>query len=57
MAGFCGYGNYDAEHWLLGMEEGSGGSVDEIARRLDAWQSQGEPELADVVTFSTAIGG
>jgi hypothetical protein len=57
MTGFCGYGDHKAESWLFGMEEGSDGTVDEIARGLNTWRGQGKPELADVVTFSTAIGG
>src|SRR6266852_2464019 len=57
MTGFCGYGDYNADHWLFGMEEGSDGTVDEIARRLNTWRDQAGPELADVVAFSKAIGG
>jgi hypothetical protein len=54
---FCGYGNQNADYWLFGMEVGSDGTVDEIARRLNTWQGQGKPELADVVTFSNGVGG
>jgi len=57
MAGFCGYGDHNGDHWLFGMEEGSDGTADEITRRLDTWRAQGKPELADVVTFSQAVGG
>lgn len=51
MTRFCGYGDYGTDYWLVGLEEGSVGTMDEIASRLSAWQGQGKPELADMVRF------
>src|SRR5260370_42148912 len=51
MTGFYGYGDYCADCWLVGMEEGGGSTVDEIARRLDTWRNGGRSELADLVNF------
>jgi hypothetical protein len=31
---FYGYGNYAAPFWFIGIEEGGGGTDDEIRRRL-----------------------
>jgi hypothetical protein len=54
--GFYGYGNWSARVWFVGMEEGGGGSVAEIARRIDAWWTRGRNELEDLATYHEAIG-
>lgn len=54
MTSFFGYGSWNANLWFVGMEEGGGESIDEIERRLTAWD--GSDELADVRDFHRAIG-
>jgi hypothetical protein len=44
---FYGYGNYEGDWWLIGMEEGSGGTDDEIRTRLRLWNERGRKELED----------
>lgn len=51
---FYGYGSWDAKLWFVGMEEGGGDSLDEIERRLAAWD--GSDDLADLREFHRAIG-
>lgn len=46
---FNGYGDYHAPHWLVGMEEGGGGSLAEITRRLTKWHNQGRGALLDLM--------
>ena len=53
---FFGYGNLYAPVWFVGMEEGGGGSADEIGRRLDAWRDRGRPVLDDLAEFHNAFG-
>jgi hypothetical protein len=54
MARFYGYGCWDAPLWFVGMEEGGGESLDEIGRRLDAWD--GSDDLADLREFHMLTG-
>jgi hypothetical protein len=56
IAGFYGYGHYAAGYWFVGMEEGGGGSLEEIACRLAAWDKRGRKELEDVVDYSREVG-
>lgn len=56
MYGFHGYGSYDAPYWFVGMEEGSTGTVDEIAHRISVWAQRGKRELDDLVGFHRATG-
>ena len=51
-----GYGSYDAPYWLVGIEEGSSGTPDEIARRLARWRDRGRTELDDVAEYHRTIG-
>jgi hypothetical protein len=51
---FFGYGNYRGNWWLVGMEEGGGNSVDEVANRLRLWNERGRRELEDVDMFSSS---
>lgn len=54
MRTFFGYGSWSAPLWFVGMEEGGGGSLDEIERRLGAWTGE---ELEDLRRFHHALGG
>lgn len=56
MDGFYGYGDYSARYWFIGLEEGGGGSEDEIERRLNAWDRRGRNELEDLAEFHAAFG-
>ncbi|HKP53021.1 MAG TPA: hypothetical protein VJ183_10245 [Chloroflexia bacterium] len=42
---FYGYGNYQGRYWFIGMEEGGGGSTEEVSRRLSAWDDRGRKEV------------
>jgi len=53
---FYGYGNYQARFWFIGMEEGGGQTLDEIARRIAAWDRRGRQELEDVAEYHHAVG-
>jgi hypothetical protein len=53
---FYGYGDYEGRTWLVGMEEGGGGSCEEIGARLQAWDQRGRRELEDVAAYHTAFG-
>lgn len=44
---FYGYGTYTAPYWFVGMEEGGGNSLDEVAERITRWHKRGQPELRD----------
>lgn len=48
---FYGYGNYRGKWWLVGLEEGGGGSIADIEWRLRAWDDRGRRELEDVSIF------
>lgn len=50
---FFGYGSWDADLWFVGMEEGGGSSIDELIRRLNAWDRT--DELADLVAYHRKI--
>ncbi len=55
MHGFYGYGDYDADVWFVGMEEGLG-STDEIRPHLETWRERGERELEDLRDFQLTKG-
>jgi hypothetical protein len=44
---FYGYGTYAAPYWFVGMEEGGGNSLDEVAERINVWNNRGRCELRD----------
>jgi hypothetical protein len=52
---FYGYGSFRARYWFIGMEEGGGQSLAEVANRLDAWQ-RGRKTLEHLADFHRAIG-
>ncbi len=37
MHSFYGYGNWKSNFWFVGIEEGGGGDIDNVRRRLDSW--------------------
>jgi hypothetical protein len=41
---FYGYGSYEGKYWFVGMEEGGGGSFEELDRRLRSWKADGKKE-------------
>jgi hypothetical protein len=53
---FYGYGTYSAKYWFIGIEEGGGGSIPEIERRVSCWLNRGGHELEDLVEYHSAIG-
>ena len=55
MATFFGYGRYQGDWWLVGMEEGGGDSVQDIQARLRVWNERGRRELEDVEMFTYSI--
>lgn len=55
IADFAGYGNPSAAIWFVGMEEGSGKGVPELARRVDAWSIRGRRPLEDLAAYHRAI--
>lgn len=50
---FFGYGSWDARLWFIGMEEGGGDSLEELVRRLKAWDRSNE--LMDIKAFHNEI--
>lgn len=48
---FYGSGTYDGSFWFVGMEEGGGGSLDKVLRRLEVWKKLGGSELVDLSEF------
>lgn len=45
MRTFYGYGTHEAPYWLIGMEEGGGGSFTRVEERLRNWRDAGQPAL------------
>lgn len=54
--GFYGYGNLNAPHWFIGMEEGGGDNPDEIRQRLTIWRGRGGNVIEDLAEYHRAIG-
>lgn len=52
---FYGYGTYSASYWFIGLEEGGGWSVEEIAARLGVWQRGGRQELEDLFEYHSEL--
>lgn len=53
---FFGYGSWAAPIWIVGMEEGGGGTVAEVTRRLAVWEQRGQRDLEDLAQYHHAIG-
>lgn len=56
MNGFYGYGDYAGKYWLVGMEEGGGGFVEDVQRRLAIWTNRGARELEDLAEYHFDLG-
>src|SRR4051794_23061661 len=56
IATFYGYGDYRAQYWFVGMEEGGGDTLEANAARLAAWDSRGRRELEDLVEYHSPLG-
>lgn len=52
---FWGYGNVRANYWFVGMEEGGGGSFEEVDRRITQWNKRGRNTFEDLYEFHKAI--
>ncbi|MCZ4367540.1 hypothetical protein [Sulfitobacter dubius] len=56
MKSFLGYGDFDAETWFVGMEEGGGNNLEDIQTRINTWAERGERILEDCAEYHHAIG-
>ena len=54
--GFFGYGSWKAKIWFVGMEEGGGGSLEDVVSRLVAWDKKGRKKLQDLRSFHVDRG-
>ena len=59
--GFFGYGNWNADYWLIGLEERGAAVADEFSRRFTAWkglyltqQQRNDGVLVDLRSFHAA---
>lgn len=55
MERFVGFGSYDAPFWFVGMEQGGGQNVAELAKRLKAWEALGKRDLLDLAEYCAEI--
>lgn len=53
---FYGYGRYDSPYWFIGIEEGGGGTIEDVNRRLNVWRARAKCELEDLVDYHLDIG-
>jgi hypothetical protein len=53
---FYGFGNFNGRYWFIGMEEAGGESETAVANRLSHWQTQGMPEIEDLLTHAAKLG-
>jgi hypothetical protein len=53
--GFYGFGNYPAQYWFIGMEEGGGNTLDAISKQLDIWDKWDRKELLDVAAYASEM--
>lgn len=56
MNSFLGYGDFDADTWFIGMEEGGGDSLKDIETRIGTWANRGKCVLEDCAEYHHAIG-
>src|SRR5262245_7913787 len=52
---FVGFGRFDADVWFIGIEQGGGKDIPELARRIEAWGNLGCPEVTDLHQYCDAI--
>lgn len=55
MEHFVGFGSYKAALWFVGMEQGGGRDLKELARRLEAWRSLGEGDVIDFAAYCALL--
>ncbi len=53
---FYGYGDLSADIWFIGMEEGGGGSVEDIQSRLRVWDDRNRKQVEDLAEYHVALG-
>lgn len=53
---FMGYGDFKAETWFIGMEEGGGENIEDIKTRIGVWSERGRRILEDCAEYHHAIG-
>src|ERR1035438_1506596 len=51
-----GYGNWGADYWFIGPEQGMAKSEGQLLKRFEAWQRLGKRDLDDCKTFHREIG-
>jgi hypothetical protein len=56
MRQFAGYGSESAGLWFIGLEEGGGRTIEELATRVNAWNERGRRPLEDLTDYHRAIG-
>lgn len=56
MNSFLGYGDFDADTWFIGMEEGGGDSLKDVETRIGTWVRRGKCALEDCAEYHLAIG-
>lgn len=56
MHDFMGYGDFNADTWFIGMEEGGGNSLEDVQTRIGTWEKRGGRILEDCAEYHHAIG-
>lgn len=57
MYNFLGYGDFNADIWFIGMEEGGGKSLDDVQTRIGTWAKRGRHILEDCPEYHQAMRG
>lgn len=53
---FMGYGDFNADTWFIGMEEGGGNTIENVQTRIGTWAKRGGRILEDCAEYHHAIG-
>lgn len=53
---FYGYGSFQGRFWFIGMEEGGGNTLAEIARRIRLWDARGRHDLEHLAAYHRELG-
>lgn len=56
MRSFLGYGDFKADTWFIGMEEGGGDTLKDVENRIGTWAKRGKCALEDCADYHLAIG-
>ena len=48
---FFGFGKWEADYWLVGLEERGAKTLDEFYRRYNAWRKMGSEQMVDLREF------